>query len=125
MGSTLREEENPELLVDMADDRLSPPEVVEKYRNLRKEGVKMRQTIKEGNTYMMGPVSEYRWIPEKRFIPWVTLIYGDKVALMLDEDKKCSVTTDHNLANKVRNSFELVWEILQEPNVKSTADVQF
>ncbi len=118
--NTLAGQEGAELLVDMADDLKSPPAVVEQYRKLRGEGIAMRQTIEAGNTYLLGPVSEYRWVPRDKFLNWVTLIYGDKFAYSLDGETKCRVVRDPDLANKYRNNFNLVWGLLDQPT-KSTA----
>lgn len=114
-----------ELLLDMADDRESPPEVIEKYRLMRSHGIGMRQTVEEGNTYLMGPVAEYRWIPKDYYQNWLTLTYGDKFALVLEDNESCYVFADANIARRERRKFNLIWKLLPEPSVESTADVRF
>lgn len=114
-----------ELIVDMGDDRLSPPDVVERYRMIRRTGVTMRQSVEEGNSYLMGPVSEYRWIPRDNFQNWVTLIYGDCVAISLENESKCVLFRDKNIAKTERNKFNLIWNLLPPVDVESTANVRF
>lgn len=114
-----------ELLVDMADDTKSPPDVIEMYRRIRKTGVTMRQTVEEGNTYLMGPVKEYRWIPQNRYKNWVTLIYGDKVAVSIDNDTKCVIFKDKDLSEYEKNKFDLIWDLLPELTIESEANVRF
>jgi len=114
-----------ELLVDMADDTRSSPDITDMYRKIRKNGVTMRQTVEEGNTYLMGPVKEYRWIPRQRYKNWVTLIYGDKVAVSIDNDTKCVIFKDKDLAEYEKNKFDLVWDLLPALTIESRAHVRF
>ncbi len=114
-----------ELLVDMADDTKSPPQVIEMYRRLRGSGVSMRQTVEEGNTYLMGPVGEYRWIPHNRYKNWVTLIYGNKVAVSIDGETKCLLFRDGDLAKAEKNKFDLIWDLLPELTIESGSNVRF
>ena len=72
--------EDPELLIMFSDDSVSSPAVNQKYRQMRQDNIKIRQLIKQGNTYIVGPLKEYRYIPEKYFINRVTLVYGERVA---------------------------------------------
>jgi DNA-binding XRE family transcriptional regulator len=114
-----------ELLVDMADDTKSPPDVIEMYRRIRKSGISMRQTVEEGNTYLIGPVKEYRWIPHNRYKNWVTLIYGDKVAVSIDDETKCLLFKDKDFAKAETNKFDLIWDLLPELTIESEANVRF
>ncbi|HEY8963306.1 MAG TPA: helix-turn-helix transcriptional regulator, partial [Alphaproteobacteria bacterium] len=65
--ATLKDQKNSELLFICADDSVSPPEVNERLRAIRAGGTRMRQLVEEGNTYLMGDVSEYRYMPKERF----------------------------------------------------------
>jgi len=114
-----------ELIVDMTDDMKSPPDVIEMYRRIRKNGVSMRQTVEEGNTYLMGPVKEYRWVPRTHYKNWVTLIYGDKVALSVDSETRCLLFKDKDLAKAEKGKFDLIWELLPELNIESSSNVRF
>lgn len=119
-----------ELLIDNAEDQVSPPPVNNMYRKIRAAGIAMRQFTFEGNSYLMGPVDEYRYIPKDYFQNWITLIYGDKVAIEAfkeDRDERnagCLVIKDAHLANTYRNKFNWLWEVSEKPT-RSTADEKF
>lgn len=122
---TLMDNSDAELLVDMADDSASSIEVVNRYRKIRNASIKMRQTIEEGNKYLMGPVKEYRWIPKRYYKNWVILVYGNKVAYSLENEMKCKIIIDADLAERERNKFNLVWGLLPELDIRSTANERF
>lgn len=90
--------ENAELLVHAADDSESPPKVIAKYREIRRAGIRMRQTVEAGNTYLMGPLEEDRYIPKPYFKNWVKLIYGGKVAISRANETGCMVIVDEERA---------------------------
>jgi transcriptional regulator with XRE-family HTH domain len=121
---TLIDTSNAELLLENADDRLSPPETVGLYRKIRNLGVKMRQIVEAGNTYMMGPVAEYRWVPSEYYDNgYLKLVYGDKV--YLDLGPTGVLIKNSTLANYSRKDFNLKWSFLPKPDAESTADVRF
>ena len=114
----------PELLIAHADDRRSTPAINDCYREMRKAGARMRQLVEAGNTYLLGPLEEYRCIPQAFFINRVTLIYGDKVASVTSGENVITITHDKINAARERNTFHLLWSML-EPPTKSTADEAF
>lgn len=120
----LSHHKKPELLISNADDKASPPAVNDMYREIRKAGIKMRQLIEEDNTYLIGPVDEYRYIPKENFINRVTLIYGDRVATITDNENTISINKDPINADTRRNIFNLLWNTLKQPT-ESTADERF
>lgn len=120
---TLLDAKNPELLIEYSDDRKSLPEVIGRYRKIRNAGIKMRQMVEEGNTYLIGPVSEYRWIPKKYFLNYLKLIYADKV--LLDMGTSGTLIKNSELAESQRKDFELKWTLLPPVAVESEANVRF
>jgi transcriptional regulator with XRE-family HTH domain len=122
---SLLDYENAELIVDMADDRQSPPEVIGLYKKIRNAGIKMRQTVEEGNSYLLGAVSEYRWIPKEFFRNWVMLVYADKVVLCLSEENRALLIKNKSLADMERQKFDLVWSLTPPLTVKSTANERY
>lgn len=116
--------ENPELLIMYADDRVSPPSVNSIYRELRKSGVKMRQLVREGNTYLMGDISEYRYVPKDNFVNRVALIYGNRFANETGDVLKGIIHEDAVQARIQRNNFNMLWDNLPQPE-ESTADERF
>jgi transcriptional regulator with XRE-family HTH domain len=113
-------------------DKLSPPHVVENYRRLRREGIAMRSLIKEGDTYLMGTLREYRYLPAAYFHNNPFVIYGNKVATMLyDEasDQGKTVTSalivrNAPLANAQRNLFNYIWSVAEKPR-KTEAEIRY
>lgn len=121
---TLIDQPNAECIFVGSDDRVSPPEVNNRYRKLRNAGIRFRQFVEQGNTYLLGPVSEYRYLPKERFYNNVTLIYGDKVAACADDNTKAVIFKDKALSKSWRNIVETLWPILEQPE-SSTADERF
>lgn len=120
----LQGRKNPELLIMYADDKVSPPPVNDHYRKMRAAGIKMRQLIQEDNTYILGPLEEYRYVPKKFFINRVTLIYGDRIATETANFNRAIIKVDPVNADIQRNTFNMLWSILKQPQ-KSTAHEKF
>lgn len=115
---------NPELLIMYADDSVSPPSVNEMYKRVRADGIKMRQMIEEGNTCIMGPLEEYRYVPKEFFINCVTLIYGDRIANETADVLRGVIKIDPINASIQRNTFNMLWNVLEQPT-ESTANERF
>ena len=122
--TSLRAGEASDLLLEFADERKSSPLVVEKIRAMRRDGLHMRLLVCEGDTYLMGPLEEYRYMPAKHFRNYVSLIYGDKVAVCTDGNVRAVVIKDPMLATTRRAMFEIVWSLLPKPKT-STATERF
>lgn len=121
---TLRDAADAELLVECADERVSTPDVVERVRHVRNAGVRIRTLVEEGNTYIMGPLNEYRYIPSDRFVNDVAFIYGDKFAICTNQNQQAVIFKDAFLATSRRNIFNLLWDVLKQPT-ESTADERY
>ena len=121
---TLADRDDKELLIAFADDQKSPEHVIEKYRALRNNGIRMRQLIEEGNTYLQGDISEYCYIPSMFFENYVHMIYGNKIA-MRDGQNSCTVYTNKRLVTKFRNLFNLTWYSSPNKPEMSTAHERF
>jgi transcriptional regulator with XRE-family HTH domain len=121
---TLLAQDKKEFLCLCTDDKVSPPIINEKIRKIRGAGIAMRQLVEEGNTYLMGPLNEYRYIPKEKFKNYVTLIYGDKVAVCTEKNTKAIVFVDAHLSKTWTNVFEVLWASLKQPKI-STADEKF
>lgn len=121
---TLKGKKDAELLISCSDDQKSPASVNDSYRRIRKANIAMRQLIEDGNTYLMGATTEYRFLPKSHFINRVLVIYGKKVAVMLDNETKVMVLQDEVMAEVQRNIFNLLWETLPQPK-ETTAHERF
>jgi transcriptional regulator with XRE-family HTH domain len=113
-----------ELLIACADDRVSPPAVNSAYRRIREKGVKMRQLIEEGNTYILGPLDEYKCLQKKHFNNNVIVVYNTKVGSVLDNENQILIIDDEGLARSVRNLFNVCWSSAPQP-LESTANERF
>lgn len=112
-----------ELLIFGGDNRVSPPAVIEGFRKLRNAGVRIREMVEEGNTHLNGPEADYRWIPSSFFKNYNTVIYGDRV--LNDFHSHGVLFTNRQWAETERNKFNLIWSILPELTIKSTADERY
>ncbi len=115
---------HPELLVMHADDQVSPASVNDKYRAMRDDGIRMRQMIEDGNTYIIGPLEEYRYIPRDFFINRVKLIYGERIATETSDVLRGIVRVDPINAEIERNTFDMLWHVLERPQ-ETVADERF
>lgn len=104
-----------EFLILCADDRVSPKMVNDSYRRIRDSGIKMRQIVEDGNTYLMAPLAEYRYIPKEYFMNNVTIIYKNNIATALEGDNKISVIKDKTLADTQRKLFNFIWNNTEQP----------
>lgn len=121
---SLIDKKDGELLLICADDRMSPPEVNNRYRKIRNAGIKMRQLVEDGNTYLMGPLKEYRYVPKEHYTNYVCLVYGSKVAVCTDHNSKAVVFNDGMLAAMWSNIFNIMWDTLKQPE-KTDAPERF
>jgi DNA-binding XRE family transcriptional regulator len=127
--TSMRGVKKPEALFACVDDKMSPSIVVENYRRLRQAGVAMRSLVKEGDTYLMGKLAEYRYLPKQYFHNSAIVIYGDKFATMILDPataKDAAAVIIHNphIAAAQRNLFNLIWSGAQKP-MKTTANVRY
>lgn len=114
-----------EVLIFCGDDRISPPSINQLYKKMRNLGIRHRQLSEEGNTYLLAPIEEYRYVPKKYYLNNVTLVYGDKYAICLgnvnsEKPDEIIIMNDEGAARIHRNIFELLWSQLPKPK-KSTA----
>ncbi|TAH32676.1 MAG: XRE family transcriptional regulator [Alphaproteobacteria bacterium] len=116
-----------EILFSSASEKRSTDEVIEKTRLLRKKGIKMRFLLEEGDTYIMGDLSEYRWMHKSLFSKGdVKLVYADKVAYLVSwmETPRVVVVSEKNIAEENRRAFEFIWNISKKPT-HSDADISY
>jgi transcriptional regulator with XRE-family HTH domain len=112
-----------EFLKSGADERRSSPEVIQALNSLRRAGVKTRSLIEHGNTHIMGPLGEYRWMDKSLFVKGdVKVIYADRVAYLVAWAKppKAIIIQDKIIAEEARRNFEFIWSRSERPD-KTTA----
>lgn len=120
---SLMRSEDRELLISCGDDRISPPAVNDSYRRMRRAGIKMRQLAEAGNHYLMGPLSEYRYLPQEYFMNKVSIIYGNKFAIVHRKgEKKITIIDDQALAENQRKLFNFIWAVTEQPDFSDATE---
>lgn len=116
-----------EFLSSAADERRSPPVVIEQFRKMRHQGIKMRSLIRDGDTYIMGRPDEYRWMRDDLFVDGdVKVIFGETVAYLATWWKVPRVIAikDAKIADEARRNFNFIWESADGPK-RSTSPVSY
>lgn len=105
-----------ELLRHCIDEQRSSEEVRGKIYELRAQGISMRSTISESNTFVLGNPQEYRTLPSSYFgLREVKLCYGDKVAHYINPGE-CYIICSDYLADDFRIEFSHWWDHGQVPD---------
>jgi transcriptional regulator with XRE-family HTH domain len=98
-----------EVLKHCVDDRRSTPEVIERVRSMRRDGISDRMTISEDNHFITGYPEQYRQIPKGYFSSSeVVIIYANKVAFFVEG--KALVVCSKTLAKVFKDQFEYWWK---------------
>ena len=105
-----------ELLIDGADESLTPDYLVATVQMLRSKGLIMRHLVRHGDRFLRGALSEYRWLPEDSFINQSIFIYGGVVAIASVSEPKIFLHRDAHLAAFQRGRFDLLWGLLEQPD---------
>jgi DNA-binding XRE family transcriptional regulator len=127
--TTLKNIKGAEVLFACVNDRASPPTVIENYRRLRLAGITMRSLVREGDTYLMGKLHEYRYLPQEFFHNSTSLIYSNKFATMILDpntgaDAAAIIIRNPHIAAAQRNMFNLIWSTAAVPT-QTTATVRY
>lgn len=114
-----------EVCLFYGSDSLSLPTVIERYRQLKTMGVRIKQLVEEGDRYLSGDLHDYRYVPQAYFINRVAMVYGDKYAYVVKgSTKQVVLTHDAVLADMQRSQFSWLFSISKVPEV-SDADIRF
>ena len=101
-----------EILFHCADDKRSSSEVAAFMNKMRDAGIKMRSTICEGNTFILGSMDEYRWIDKDYFkSQQVQAIYADRFIAHAQEagEDKFIYMRSKGYADNKKDEFEHFW----------------
>ena len=102
-----------EVLFFCSDDRSTRPGEEEAEERIRSNGVRFRCLIEAGNNFTRWPRKEYRVIPKDYFNHDLQVIYGDKVAQMINGGEKILIVHNASLATTARNVFNLLWSLMR------------
>lgn len=114
-----------ELLINGGNEKLTPPAMVKLVREYREKGLKMRHLIAEGDTFIRGDVSEYRWVPKSFYTNQVRFIYGQTLAIAEDTSNQILLIRNADIAQAEKMQFDLLWSLLAQPVGESAADVRY
>ena len=98
-----------EILFMFADNKVSPPEVVEVQKRLRDAGAKFRFIVDEGNDFYRYPKKEYRKVAKNFFNHDVIVIFSDHVATLIDKGAQILIVHNASLAETNRRIFNFIW----------------
>lgn len=107
-----------EFLLSGADERRSTQEVTERTRAMRKAGIQMRFLVKDQNTFLMGPLEEYRWLNDELYVDGdVKVIFGDTIAYLMTWQKtpRVVILDDKIIAEENRRTFNYLWRLSSKP----------
>jgi transcriptional regulator with XRE-family HTH domain len=101
-----------EILFHCADDKRSSGEVIQRLQSLREKGIRIRNTVCRGNSFITGSPDEYRWIDEGLFSgAQVSAVYADRYVVHLPTNPKLFLMiTNAPYADVMRQQFEYFWE---------------
>lgn len=114
-----------EILFSGADDRRSPPEIIQKFRNMLSDGIKMRSLIRPGDDYVLGDPLEYRWMPEGLFVEGdVKAIFADRVAWLVSwlDNPRVIMIKDPMISQDAIRMFEYLWSTAEGPQSSSAPE---
>jgi transcriptional regulator with XRE-family HTH domain len=104
-----------EVLWLCSNDQMSVKGEYEAETRIREAGIRFRSLIEEGKTETLWPRSEYREIPSRYFNHNLQVLYGKKVAQVLEGGKRILIVDNRELAAAARNLFELIWSLMKMP----------
>lgn len=102
-----------EVLWAYGDDRSVRPGELEAEERIRSNGARFRSLIQEGSDYVRWDRKEYRQVPKAYFNHDLQVIYGDKVAQVVDGGRQILIIDNASLAKTERGKFDLLWQFLQ------------
>jgi|JI10StandDraft_1071094.scaffolds.fasta_scaffold08530_10 transcriptional regulator with XRE-family HTH domain len=114
-----------EILHSFVDNSLSPPEVLAKERLLRADGINFRHLVRHGDTHLIYPLDEYRYLPKGSYLNNPVAVYGDKVAFNVISKTQKNETSiiiirNQQIAEIKRREFQVLWDYGTTPQ-KTTA----
>jgi DNA-binding XRE family transcriptional regulator len=110
-----------EVLFSFVDQSLSPQEVVDRQLLIRKAGTTMRFLVRNGDTFLRYPLDEYRYLPKGSYLNNSTVVYGNKIAFVINRLDKIIIINDADAAEIKRMEFGLIWSLGEKPT-RTTAE---
>ncbi len=112
----LKEEDIKEVLFGFANNKASSEEIIQSQIRMRDNlNVRFRFLVKQNDTHLRYPVSEYRYIPEEFFYPLPYVVFGNYFAILTENNKDVSLYDDIGLSQINRSQFEYMWSNGNKP----------
>ena len=120
---TLKDVKDAEVLILGADERKNFPGVVDCVQRIQNAGIRTRLVVEEGNDYILGNLEDYRQIPSEYFSNSVTVIYGDKFAILIEhsDGPRVHVVNNLHLARAQGRFFEFIWKNGHKPEITNAS----
>lgn len=109
-----------EILWSFIDESRADQNEIEREHMIRRAGAKVRSLVRYGDTHLHFGLEEYGYMPKGYFINNPCVVYGDKFAVMMNNERKVLIIHDAAVAELKRKEFEIIWSIGLRPE-KSTA----
>jgi len=111
-----------QVLFSFVDNSLSPKEVLERQQAIRGNGIQMRFLVRNNDTNLAYPLSEYRYLPEGFYQNSPTIMYGNKVGCLLDNGRKVIIIKDAAFSEVCKLQFEIIWSYGAAPTQSKTKE---
>jgi DNA-binding XRE family transcriptional regulator len=113
-----------EILWSFIDESVSNQDVVDRESMIRRAGNTVRSLVRYGDTHLTYPLDEYRYLPKGYFLNNPCVVYGDKFAVVLNNEQKVLIIRDGSVADLKRKEFEIIWSIGLKPET-TTAESRY
>lgn len=95
---------------ELENDPQKKEEILAHIERLKKEKIREKLLICEGDTNYLAPQYWYRWMPKEYFEPYPIYVYGTKVAIIYwGPPFKAIVYENSEIANSMHKIFDFVW----------------
>ncbi|MDD3181289.1 MAG: helix-turn-helix transcriptional regulator [Alphaproteobacteria bacterium] len=118
-----------EMLHFYADYKRADEQEYQSLSRMRKDNIKMRFLIEEGDTFIPFPLEEVRWIPTKYFRSNLQIVYGDYVAtcffwdISLSRVAKILIVRNALHAEAMKNAFNFMWDNCRKPSITTAKEI--
>lgn len=113
-----------EVLWSFIDEKISTQDVIDRELMIRKDGNTTRALVRYGDTHLTYPLDEYRYLPKGYFLNNPCVVYGNKFAMVLNNEQKVLIIHDAAVADLKRKEFEIIWSIGLKPET-TTAESRY
>lgn len=113
-----------EVLWSFIDEKVSTQDVIDRELMIRKDGNTTRALVRYGDTHLTYPLDEYRYLPKGYFLNNPCVVYGNKFAMVLNNEQKVLIIHDAAVADLKRKEFEIIWSIGLKPET-TTAESRY